>query len=405
MLELDVRNLVKATAPVLKEQGVALTRHFYARMFKHNPELRELFNQGHQRSGSQQEALAAAVAAYAENIDHPEVLMPVLERIAAKHISLGIRAEHYAIVGRHLLASIAEVLSDAATPALIEAWAAAYGQLSDLLIGIEQQGYNEAATKAGGWTGWRSFKVRARQPESAEITSFELVPADGGNLPEFHPGQYVSVRVLIPELGFRQPRQYSLSDAPGRDHFRISVKREAAGQGKVEGMVSNLLHDHVQVADVIELSPPTGDFFLHQNRQTPVVLMSAGVGITPMMAMLAHMHATSPNRSLRFAHAARDAGVQAFAPLVRKLTQEMGDANTWFVHESEHTQDASMQPDAIGRISVAHLATIGFLMPNADYYLCGPKEFMTIQIGALKAQGVSAERIHVEAFGTGGLTT
>ena len=169
MLPTDTRALVKATAPVLQENGVALTRHFYARMFTHNPELREIFNQGHQRSGAQQQALAMAVAAYAEHIDHPEVLMPVLERIAAKHVSLGIRQEHYAIVGRHLLASISEVLGEAATPALIDAWAAAYGQLANLLIGMEQRGYDQAATQAGGWTGWRTFRVQAKQPESAEI--------------------------------------------------------------------------------------------------------------------------------------------------------------------------------------------------------------------------------------------
>ncbi|MFM2341572.1 MAG: hypothetical protein RLZZ592_1225, partial [Pseudomonadota bacterium] len=149
----------------------------------HNPELREIFNQGHQRSGTQQQALAMAVAAYAEHIDDPTVLMPVLERIAAKHVSLGIRREHYAIVGRHLLASITEVLGEeAATPALMDAWAQAYGQLAALLAGMEQGLYDQAATQPGGWTGWRSLRVQRRQAESEEITSFHLVQAFGARV-------------------------------------------------------------------------------------------------------------------------------------------------------------------------------------------------------------------------------
>ncbi|MGY0196795.1 NO-inducible flavohemoprotein [Leptothrix sp. BB-4] len=396
MLDLVTRQLVKATAPVLREHGGALTRHFYERLFRHNPELREVFNQGNQRSGAQQEALAMAVAAYAEHIDRPEVLMPVLERVAAKHVSVGIRREHYGIVGRHLLASIGEVLGEAATPALIDAWAAAYGQLADLLIGLEQQGYDAAATQAGGWTGWRSFRVVTRRVESEEITSFELQPADGGQVPGFQPGQYVSVRLLLPELGYRQPRQYSLSDAPDRGHLRISVKQES------DGLVSNHLHDRVQVGDVVELAPPGGDFFLHADRRTPVVLLSAGVGITPMVSMLTHLQATAPDRPLRFIHAARHAGVQAFAPQVRGLTGRMSDARALLVHESARPDVATAQPDALGRIDLHGLARDGYLPPDADYYVCGPRGFMSAQIGTLKALGIDDRRIHSEAFGPGG---
>lgn len=402
MLNVETRALVKATAPVLQENGVALTSHFYQRMFTHNPELREVFNQGHQRSGAQQQALAMAVAAYAQHIDHPEVLMPVLERIAAKHVSLGIRSEHYAIVGRHLLASIAEVLGTAATPELIAAWAAAYGQLADLLIGMEQRGYDQAATQAGGWSGWRSFKVQAKRAESEEITSFELVPADGGPVPLYLPGQYISVRLLIPELGYRQPRQYSLSGAPGDGHLRISVKREAGGNHVPAGMVSNRLHDHVQAGDVIDVAPPAGDFFLHEDRQTPVVLLSAGVGITPMISMLSHLQATAPTRPLRFIHAARHAGVQAFAAQVRKLVASMPDARAWIVHETARPDVPAAQPDATGRLDARALADAGLLPSDADYYLCGPRGFMAAQMSALKALGVAEQRIHAEAFGTGG---
>ena len=399
MLDNAVRQTVKATAPVLETHGVDLTRHFYARMFQHNPELREVFNQGHQRSGAQQQALAMAVAAYARHIDDPSVLTPVLERIANKHVSLGIRAEHYGIVGRHLLASIGEVLGEAATPQVIDAWAQAYGQLADVLIGLEGSLYQAAAQQHGGWTGWRTFRVVRKQAESDEITSFELAPADGGAVPSFRPGQYVSVRVVVPELGHRQPRQYSLSDAPGKGHLRISVKREEAAAQWPQGMVSNHLHQRLVEGDVIEVAPPAGEFFLHEDRDTPVVLISAGVGITPMMSMLEHLHAQGSRRPVRFIHAARHAGVQAFAARVRQLVGALRDGSAWIVHEEAGAEGESALPDASGRLDLATLA----LPTNADHYVCGPQGFMAAQIAALRARGVPHERIHAEAFGTGGV--
>jgi nitric oxide dioxygenase len=403
MLDIATRTRVKATAPILKENGVALTRHFYARMFAHNPELRELFNQGHQGNGAQQQALAMAVAAYAEHIDDPSVLMPVLQRIAAKHVSLGIRKEHYGIVGRHLLASISEVLGAAATPELIAAWAAAYGQLADILVDMEQALYDHAAQRLGGWTGWRTFRVQRRQAESEEITSFELVPADGGPVPDYLPGQYVSVRVVVLQLGYRQPRQYSLSGAPGQGYLRISVKRETAATSEPAGMVSNHLHDHVQQGALIEVAPPAGDFHLHEDRQTPVVLLSAGVGITPMMAMLEHLHATAKGRPVRFVHAARHAGVQAFGRRVHELVNDFGDARAWVVHEQDHPAASNVPRHALGRIDIQQLSQQGLLPANADFYVCGPQGFMSTQIGALRSLGIGPERIHAEAFGTGGV--
>lgn len=410
MLDSQTRTLVKATAPVLKEHGVALTRHFYARMFEHNPELKAIFNQGHQRAGTQQQALAMAVAAYAEHIDNPGVLAPVLQLIAHKHVSLGIRREHYAIVGRHLLASIREVLgAEAATDELIAAWAAAYGQLADLLSGMEEALYQAAATQAGGWTGWRSFRVQRKVPESDEITSFYLVPADGGPVPGYLPGQYVSVRVLVPELGLYQPRQYSLSAAPGEQALRISVKREA-GQGDAAampitpaGMVSNLLHAQVQEGDLIDVAPPMGDFVLDAQAEVPAVLISAGVGITPMMAMLEHLVQRAPQRTVHFLHAARHGGAHAFGPRVRELASRHGPLKARIHYEHPRAQDQLGQHyDQAGRIELA-AEQVSALGTDSHFYLCGPRGFMQAQRQALQAAGVPEAHIHAEAFGTGGV--
>ena len=147
--------LVKATVPVLQAHGVDLTKHFYARMLSKNPELRNVFNQAHQARGAQQQALAAAVLAYAQNIEHPENLLGAVKQIAQRHCSLGIRAEQYQIVGHHLIESIKEVLGAAATPELIDAWTAAYGMLADILIKAEQDIYNQQTAAQGGWSDRR----------------------------------------------------------------------------------------------------------------------------------------------------------------------------------------------------------------------------------------------------------
>ncbi len=402
MLNINTKNLVKATVPVLKEHGVALTRHFYARMFSHNPELKSVFNQGNQQSGSQQQALAMAVLAYAEHIDDPSVLMPVLTLVANKHVSVGIRAEHYPVVGMHLLASIKEVLGDAASDELLAAWAAAYGQLADILIAQESAIYAKAAMTPGGWTGWRGFIVSKKVLESEEITSFYLQPADGGAVPDYKPGQYISVKVFVPELGMMQPRQYSLSCAPGQAYLRISVKREAAMATKPAGLVSNVLHRDCHEGALIDVAPPMGDYVLHEDRDTPVVLISAGVGVTPKLAMLEHLLKQNTGRKIRFVHACRHGGVHAFKQQVRELSEQCGQIKSLTYYEAPRVEDLqSIDYDQQGRLDLQTVAS-DFILPEADYYICGPRPFMQEQIASLQSLGITSARIHKEAFGSGG---
>lgn len=402
MLSPQIRSLVKATAPVLKTHGEALTRHFYARMFRGNPELKHIFNQGHQAGGQQQQALAGAVAAYAENIDDPSVLMPVVTRIVHKHVSLGVRPEHYPIVGKHLLASIREVLGEAATDQLINAWAAAYGQLADLLIAEESRLYAQSASKPGGWTGWRAFNIVGKQPESTEITSFYLAPSDGGDVPQFQPGQYISVRLYVSELGLMQPRQYSLSDEPGQGRFRISVKREAASADAPAGQVSNALHDRFQEGDVLDVAPPQGDFQLSTDDNEAVVLVSGGVGLTPMVSMLNHLVRANDKREIRFVHGCRNRHVHAMRDHVNDIAQVRENVRkVVFYEEVEALDRAGQDFDYVGRINLNDIQN-EVIIPGARYYLCGPVPFMQAQRAALTALGVAPERIYAEAFSTGG---
>ena len=389
--------LVQATIPLLRSSGVALTSHFYQRMFQHNPELKHLFNQGQQGSGRQQQALAAAVLAYAENLDDPSVLLPVVERIAHKHVSLGIRAEHYGIVGKHLLASIQEVLGDAATPELIDAWAAAYGALAELFIGVESSLYHQATATSGGWSGWRPFRISKRVAESEVITSFYFEPLDGGPLPSFKPGQYVSLRLYVAELDLFQPRQYSLSDAPGQPYLRISVKREAASEQQPAGRVSNLLHDQYEEGQIVELSAPLGDFYLQEPGTSPVVLLSGGVGITPMVSILNHLVRSGSPRAIHFIHSARDGASHAFNAHLQAMAAKPGVTVRCF-YDRLLPQDAGIQQAPF--ILPHHLSEQPL---DAEYYLCGPAPFMRHYLAELRQLGVPAANIHAEAFGSGGV--
>ncbi|MBL8462674.1 MAG: NO-inducible flavohemoprotein, partial [Thauera sp.] len=345
-MDARVRELVKATIPVLKEHGVALTTYFYQRMFRHNPELKNIFNQSHNETGKQPVALAMAVLAYAENIDDPSVLAPVITLIANKHASVGIRAEHYPIVGKHLLASIREVLGDAASDELINAWGVAYGALADVFIDAESKLYNQACNADGGWSGWRSFRIIDKVRESEEITSLHLVPCDGGPLPAYRAGQYTTARVFVPELGVMQLRQYTLSIAPGAMHFRISVKREPAGATTPAGRVSNRLHDFYKVGDMLELAPPFGEFFLDETLDGPVVLISGGVGITPMISMLDRLVAAAPSRPVQFVHACRNAAVFAFGAHLAKVAERNPQVRLHLFHD----EGAVSAPVQAGRV-------------------------------------------------------
>lgn len=319
--------IVKATGPLVAENAVAITTRFYHLMFTGDPQVKQFFNQAHQAAGTQQRALAGAVCAYAANIDNLGALGPAVELIAQKHCSLNIQPEHYPIVGKHLLAAVKDVLGDPVTDEVVAAWGEAYGLLAHILIQREAEIYAEQAQAAGGWNGLRTFVVDRKTPESDVITSFYLKPADGKPLPEFQAGQYITVKVDVPGVEV-SPRNYSLSDASGVGHYRISVKREPAPQsGTSPGVVSNFLHDHVQPGDQIKLGPPCGEFILPQEQDladgAPVVFISGGVGLTPVHSMLKTLASRRASNPVYFIHAASNSSTHALADEVKQVATEL----------------------------------------------------------------------------------
>lgn len=389
MISAASRPYIDASVPVLREHGLAITTLFYKNMLGEHPELTRLFNMGNQARGAQQQSLASAVFAYAANIGTPEALGPVVKRIVHKHVSVGIRAEHYPIVGRHLLAAIATTLGDAATKPLLDAWAEAYNSLANLLIQAEAEMYSTAGVEPGET---RPMRVTEVKRESDNVLSIRFVPLDAKPLPPFQAGQYVSVAVDLPG-GRHQLRQYSLSDAFGKDSMRISVKREDAQDTTPAGEVSNWIHANVQVGSVLQVTHPFGEFTPDTESDAPIVLLSAGVGITPMVSSLNRIALVNPQRQVIFAHAARDARHHALREDVAAAQAAMPNLHVATFYEELNGEAGVLA----GRMDLARLPS--WDREAADVWICGPLKFMQAQWLALLDAGVPPARLHREVFG------
>ncbi|MGW2546549.1 globin domain-containing protein, partial [Kitasatospora sp. NPDC001574] len=309
MLSAKSAEVVEATLPVVGGAIGSITPLFYDRMFAAHPELlRDLFNRGNQANGSQRQALAGSIAVFASALiadpdGRPDAL---LARIAHKHVSVGISNDQYRIVHEHLFAAIVEVLGDAVTPEVAAAWDEVYWLMANGLIAVEDRLRAEAVAVQQGDPAdlWRPYTVIDRQQETDDVTSYLVRPADGRPLPASRPGQYVSVRAELPD-GARQIRQYSLSGAPD-GALRFTVKRATADRPDTPaGEVSNHLHDHLRAGDVLDVAPPFGDV-TRADGDGPVLLASAGIGNTPITAMLAHLAATGSTRRVVTVHGDRD---------------------------------------------------------------------------------------------------
>jgi len=382
--------VVRATAAVVAEHAEAITARFYPRMFAEHPELLRLFNQGNQATGEQSRALAASVVAYAVQMIDPDApsFDHVMQRIAHKHISLGIRPEQYPIVGHHLLAAVGEVLGDAVTPEIASAWDEVYWLFATQLIAEEARLYQQAGIDPA--RPLRPYRVVRRIEETHDVVSLVLEPADGGDLPEISPGQYVSVFVDLPD-GSRQPRQYTVSSTAMGTRLQITVSRVHGTNGAPDGVVSSFLNDEVGVGALLDVSAPAGDFVV-QSSDGPLLLASAGAGITTVLPIVELIARTQPHRKVVVAHADRTAQDHALRDTVLHVGRQIDDftAHTWY--ESVDADD--------------HRSTPGFMdlseVPLADdvqVFMCGPLPFMRHVRSTLLARGVPASQIRYEVFG------
>jgi nitric oxide dioxygenase len=386
------RPVVQATLPAVAENIGEIAKRFYGHMLGGHPELLDgVFNRGNQAEGTQQVALAGSVAAFASAlVQNPEQLPDkLLSRIAHKHTSLGIRPDQYQVVHDNLFWAIADVLGDAVSPEVAAAWDEVYWLMAYALINQERGLYSARGVRPE--TVWRPWQVEHKITETDDVVTFVVKRIDDRLVKTSLPGQYVTVLMPMPD-GVRQPRQYSLTRADDGEHRQFSVKRVRGGD-KPDGEVSNLLHDTVDVGDVVTMSLPFGDVVLDDWR--PAVFASAGIGIAPMAGMLSHLASARSGLDVTLLHADLDESSWALRRQVLDDVRALpnGSVHAWF----EQGAECSLPVDG-AHGGLMDLGQVD-LPDGAVYYLCGPVPFMQAVRGALIDRGVAPQDIQYEVFG------
>ena len=281
-------------------------------------------------------------------------------------------------------------------PALSKGWQGSFeAKLQQDLSSKTSVGNAGLATEeqAPAWPGFRQMRVTHINKESESVTSFILEPIDGQQLPLFQAGQFVVLRLHLDADKRPVLRSYSLSDLPSAGHFRISVKNELKGIG------SSFLCNHVREGDVLEVSAPRGTFTL-ASKQSPVVLLSAGVGATPVMSMLHAFAAERSQREIWWIYGARNRVDHPFAEESRALLKQLSRGRAYIVYSRPAASDrAGVDFDAPGHIDTALLERIG-VSRGSDFYLCGPTSFLQNMRDGLRNWGVLAGNVHTEIFGS-----
>jgi ferredoxin-NADP reductase len=249
------------------------------------------------------------------------------------------------------------------------------------------------------WKDWRNFVVVRKVKESEEITSFYLKPKDGGDMPNFQPGQFLTIKLEIP--GHSKPviRTYSLSDhAEPCEYYRLSIKREPAPKGLdvPPGLASNFMHDQIQEGAVIPAKPPSGQFVLDVQQSIPVVLISNGVGITPMISMAKACSRLHPDRPIWFLHGARDGQYHAFRDEILEIAQQNVNLNIHFAYSRPRPEDEGAYHSS-GYVDVALVRSL--VEKDAEFFLCGSPPFLRSLMEGLKDWGVPESRVFFESFG------
>lgn len=396
--------LVKSTIPFLREHGESVSDIVYNTLIKRHPQLNNTLNLIHLKDGRLAQALTVVILRFASNINNVYELIPKLERISNKHCTLGIKPEHYPLLGEILIEAFQELMGPALTPEMAAAWAKAYKVLSNMLIGREKIIYKDFDRY--GWPSWRKFRIEHKVREADDLWSFVLVPIDGKRLPKYFPGQYVSIRLFVPEVGYHQTRQYSMSDScRGGDEYRITVKRAKSSTCYHDpGMVSSILIDKFKQDDELEVSHPSGDFYLDTTVPlgVPLVLISAGGGVSPLFAMLNAVLETQQQSRVSWIH-----GCRTDVPFGNKLiTLKRRCPNLQtviFKTQVEHGDIPGVTYDFNTRMNL-HKVQPNLLHTgntSVEYYICGPEDFMKTMMQQLVDMGVDAKRIRTQLFTVG----
>ncbi|CCH60443.1 hypothetical protein TBLA_0C06500 [Henningerozyma blattae CBS 6284] len=390
MLSEETRTIVKATVPALEAKGVEITTTFYKHMLGENSELLDVFNRTNQKKGAQPTALATTVLAAAKNIDDLSPLLPYVRQIGQKHRALQIKPDQYQIVGKYLLIAIKEVLGDAATPEIMNAWKEAYGEIANVFITIEAEMYREQA-----WPGWKEFKVTNLESVGTNILEVTVIPEPQSNVDlsklTIVAGQYITVNThpIRQDNQHDALRHYSICSISTADGIKFAVKLENDGTHPA-GLVSEYIHKDLKIGDSIKLSAPAGDFELDEKllkqNEIPLVLLSGGVGVTPILSMLETQVKVNPNRPICWIQTSYDEDAQAFKKTVNELLKKCSSVQTFYVHTKN---DKPIDSEFLKTNVPSH----------ADVYLCGSLEFMKAMINYFSLLNHKSDTVHYEPFG------
>jgi nitric oxide dioxygenase len=290
--------------------------------------------------------------------------------------------------GQHLLGAVADVLGDAVTAEVAAAWSEVYWLFAVQLVAEEARLYQHAGVDPA--RPLRPYRVVRRIEEAHDVLTVVLEPADGGGLPEILPGQYVSVFVDLPN-GDRQPRQYTVSSTASGTRLQITVGRVRGVNGAPDGRVSSFVHDQLTVGDVLDVSAPAGDFVVESSSE-PLLLASAGAGITTVLPIVEHIARTQPQRKVIVAHADQTAQDHALRTTVLHVGRQIDDFTSYTWYESVDPEDDESRQGLMDLSDVP-------LPDDVQVFTCGPLPFMRHVRSTLLTRGVPASRIRYEVFG------
>lgn len=378
---------IKATACVVAPKALDITRNFYERVFTKMPELFSFFNKTNKATDVQPQALAGAIVAYASNIDALGPLVvphgPV-EVICHKHAALNIQPAHYPVVHDNLMESVGEVLGDVVTPEIAGAWTESVLFLAKVMIHQEEGLYAAAEKRAGGWRGMKEVKIVNIEDMTADVKRFSFQdPSYTGNY-DVSPGQFLTLQVDPNGDGLTAPRHYTCVSSSGDPFLQCCVKKAlgrvcpASGVSVPGGVVSTYLHEKAKVGDTVKLSPPFG-VFTPREADESAVLISAGIGVTPMYsfskhfgdqtALIAHIDKNAAS------HPSKDHFASLKCPKMFKYTEDGG-----------RPKAADFAADIVKQVGTSH-----------GFYLCGPQQWMSEMRAVLTAAGATS--VHYEVFG------
>jgi len=357
-------DIIKATAPVVAPKCRAIIDDFYPRLFEQNPETKAFFNQANQfaEPPKQRMALTNAVIAYASNIDDLTPVLPAVELIANKHVGLTVQPDHYGIVHKNLMESIGHVLGDVVTEEIGKGWSDAVLALAKIMSAREEELYKMAEARTGGWRGVKEFKVVDKRKVANACMEFTFEAVEGKGPIDFTTGQFLTLH-----LKGATPRHYTVTNKPGESFLQCCIKKIDKGH------VSNAMHE-IEIGTIVNLAPPFGVFML---KERPAVLISAGIGATPMKSFIE----TSPEKIKLALHVDRDVESQPFV-------KEFSNVPTHFHYTAQSGRPAPK--DFIDGVLKPHLA-------ECDFFLCGPGPFLSDMKKALTEAG--AQGVYVDVFG------